>query len=282
MTNFHRLSFGLIAGCLLHAPVVSAEHAAVFPGRIEALTQVDVSSRVEGIITAIHFSPGDYVKEGDLLFTLEANDYERALRTSLANQTRARALMEEAQQDFDRNVELRERGVVNEVTFLRSKAALILAEAALTEAGAEAEEAAISLERTRIHAPIGGIVDTARQRVGSYADTGSDKRLTTIVDLETVRLAYEVDYVAYLDTLDLTGDTKQLSQTMTLAIELAPGRLFDMEAVPMSVSPTVNPSTGTITVRARVSNPDQILRPGLTVRVHDSHDHRRLVLNEKD
>ncbi len=240
-----------------------------YVGRIEALTQADVSTVVDSIITEILFEPGQTVTAGDPLFILDSTDFELKLQTAQANVHRSAALLDSAQQDLRRAQLLKQRGSISDVRLLKATGALALAEAVHEQTLAELEEARTNLARTVVRAPITGVIGLPEARIGTYAQSGNKKRLARIVQLDPVRLSYQFPYVTRLRQMRINDLSlpESLLRVIDLKIVVGGAWVYDQTATPTYVSPDVDPVTGMITIWARVPNPDQLLRPGMQVSV---------------
>lgn len=255
---------------LIMLPAISiAEQRTEYPGRVEALNRVEVSAQVDGIVRAIRFQPGQLVSEGDLLFVLDTVDFVQRLRAAEAVEKKAIALLDDAQQELGRNETLKERGAISDARYFKSKAAVAIASAVLAEATSKREIAQIMLGRTSVHAPISGIISPSRVSRGSFAETGRKNFLATIVQLDPVRIAYEIPYPDRLFELGITdlNTIETYSGSVDLAIELAPGHRHPELAEPTNLSADVNPETRSIKAWAIARNPTHILRPGMEVKV---------------
>jgi len=242
---------------------------ATYSGRIEALTRADVSTVIDAIVTEIHFQAGQTVHAGDRLFSLDRTDFELGLRTAEANVKRTRALLETARQDMERAERLKERGSISGVQYLRAKGAEALAEAVNEQTMAELRVAQTNLARTVIRAPISGVIGPPQVNIGTYAQAGSKKWLARIVQLDPVLLTYQIPYIDRSQGLGIEDAAfpESLLRMIELQVVVGEDRMHPEPAVPMHVSPGVDPDTGMLTVWAEVANPDKSLRPGMKVTV---------------
>ena len=264
-----RKAFAVLMAVGLVGQSAQAGEGAAYPGRIEAINRVDVSAQVEGVITQIHFQPGQLVAEGDLLYSLDDTEFDLDRRTALAIATRARALLQDARRELDRNQALRQRGTISDANYFKSIAAEAIAVAALTEAESRLAGAKLDLARTQVRAPIAGIISPSKISRGSFVETGRKGVLATIVQLDPVRVAYAIPYPERLIELDITtlNTISGYADTVDLRVDLAPGWTHPELAEPTYLSADVNPETRSITAWATVANPTHTLRPGMEVTV---------------
>lgn len=255
---------------LLITPAISrAEESTLYDGRVEALNRVDVSAQVEGVVTEIHFQPGQQVEEGFLLFSFDDLEVAQRTRAAEAVAQKAAALFDDAKQEYDRNQELRERGTIADSRYFKSKAAVAIAAAAVAETNSRLQAAQLELKRTKVYAPISGIISPALVSRGSYVETGRKGVLATIVQLDPVRIAYEIPYPDRLVELGITdlNSIATYADTVDLVVKLTPDWEHPELAEPTFLSSDVDPETRSLTAWAVVANPTRTLRPGMEVQV---------------
>jgi RND family efflux transporter MFP subunit len=243
-------------------------NSTAFPGRIEALNQADVSTEVASVVSMIHFKPGQLVQAGETLFTLDPTDFELSLETQRVNVLRAEATLKSAEQDFARLLKLKKRGSATGVQVLKAEVAEAFADAVRAETQAGLRAAQIELDRTVIRAPISGVISPARVSVGSYVKTGSAP-LANIVQLDKVRLSYQVPYVARIEQLnikELLFPDSLLSRVL-LTVKVTDTWYHPQTTKPSHVSSRVDYASGAITIWAELANPTGLLRPGMRVTV---------------
>lgn len=263
-------TFRMTCLLLLVIPALAgAEDETLYDGRVEAVERVDVSAQVEGVITEIHFQAGQKVNKGDLLFSFDDVEFIHRARAADAVADKAAALLEDATQEYERNQELKDRGTIAETRYFKSKAAVAIAAAAVEETKSRLEAAEINLERTKVYAPISGIISPALVSNGSFVETGRKGVLATIVQLDPVRIAYQIPYPDRLVELGLDdlSTIQSYADTVDLIVKLTPEWDHPQLAEPLFLSSDVDPETKSLTAWAIVSNPTRTLRPGMEVQV---------------
>ena len=239
-----------------------------YPGRIEALSQVDVSNEIAAVITKIHFRPGQMVQAGDTLFTLDSTDSELALETQRANLLRVEATLKSAEQDFQRLMKLKMRGSATGVQVLKAEVAQAFADAVRAETRADLKAAQTDLDRTVIRASISGVISPANVNVGTYVKIGRGP-LANIVQLDRVRLSYQVPYVAQFEQRDIKNLVLPdgLASRAVLTVKVSDTWDYPRIISPLDISGIVDYASGNITIWAELDNPDGLLRPGMRVTV---------------
>ncbi len=248
---------------------VEVDDPLVFDGRVEALRHAEVSARVDGVVSAIHFAAGQTVAKGDILFELAPESYEAAALAARANLDRAEAELRQKQFVLDQQSELRTKGVASELRYQQAMNDVAVGQAEVAGARAASKMAELELSRTKLTAPIGGRIGDALLALGSFVEAESGRPLARIVQLDPIRVLYDVPYEQRLQVLARTEaeSVGSLLDRITLELELPGGELYPNRARPTSSRAEIDPNTGTVQVSARVSNPDLVLLPGLPVKV---------------
>ena len=222
------------------APVVVQDLVEQFQavGTVHAVESITVVSEIGGIIRSLPFREGDKVGRGTLLAQLEDDE----LQASFA---RAEAVLEQSTNAFER---------VRTVVEQRAGSAQDLDDAAasLKVAEAEAALAKARLAKTRIVAPFSGVVGSTELSVGAYVQPGQPITVLTRLDEIEVHLNASERYAPRLER------DASVTVTSTAFPDLeATGQIY-------MVDPVLDPETRSATVIARVPNPDNSLRPGMS------------------
>ena len=243
-----------------------------YPARFHATATVEISARVSGHLTEIHFSDGQMVAAGDPLFTIDQRPFKTALRLAQATVREAEARVHLASQQLGRTETLVTRGHVSEARADQDRAEMQSAEAALAAARARVEEAELDLEYTIVRAPISGRIDEAALDLGNLVNgiTNGASVLTSIVALDPIHVVFDVDQNALLryNRLALEG-TRESSRVAPnpVRIALPDSGEFNLEGRMDFVSNQIDEGTGTIRARAIIENRDRLLTPGMFARV---------------
>ena len=245
-------------------------------GRTEASEIVEVRARGFGYFKVINFKDGDIVKEGQVLFNIEPDEYEAIHNQSVSRIALGDAKLELAKSKRDRNKILADKGAVSKEEYEESIAAVKEAEASIAAAKADADRTAVDLKYTEIKAPISGRIDRALVARGTLLTGGlSDGTLLTkIVQEQPMYVYFDVDERSLLrymrmrtpsDVSQTPGSLRDLN--MACFLQLADETDFPHEGVLDFASAEVNASTGTARIRGTFKNADRELASGLFVRV---------------
>jgi RND family efflux transporter MFP subunit len=251
--------------------------ALAYTGRMEAVESVEVRARVSGYITRVAFAAGALVKRGELLFEIDPREYQTAVARAEGEIARLRAVLARAVSEVGRTQRLRPSGAASErevETAIASKGA---AEGELRAAIAQLEKARLDLQFTRVVAPIAGRVSRAELTAGNLVTVGPSggPLLTTIVSIDPIWIYFDIDEPSLLRVRDAavrrTGRTAAPENVASLNIPVQFG-LVNESGYPHTatldfVDNRVDPTTGTMRVRAVVRNADRKFSPGYFVRV---------------
>ncbi len=241
-------------------PLVKVEPATTmrFADRMEAIgtananEQVTVSAPVTERIVRLNFDDGSFVRRGQVVAVLQ-----QAQQTAQLTEAQARA--REAQQQLARVSELKQRGFATQSAYDTQVAAAAAARAQAAQATAQIGERVV-------RAPFSGWVSLRNISVGAIASQGTE--IATISDLSTIKLDFTVP--------ETMLQAIRPGQSIEARSAAYPDRPF--RGTIHTIDPVVDPNTRAITVRARLPNPDRLLRPGMMMTV-DIENQPRLALS---
>ena len=239
-------------------------------GNTSAVDSTDLVARVQGFVQAIHYKDGDRVAKGAPLFTIEPEPYELKLKQSQAGEAAAKATLTQAEADYQRQIELASRQVASKVALDNATANRDSARANLQQAEANTRLAAINLDYTRVMAPFDGIVTARKVSVGGLVGSGSPTVLATIVQLEPIHVDFNIseqDVLRARAELARRGLTARDVKNLPVEIGAQTDAGYPLAGHIDYAAPSVDPSTGTLAVRAVLANADRLLLPGYFVRV---------------
>src|ERR1700693_2402040 len=170
----------------------------VFSGRVRAIDHVEVRPQVSGIIEQVHFSDGQLVRKGDMLFTIDPRPFQAALDNAKALEEGAQAKLALAQINLDRNKSLIASHAIAQSDLDTANDAFLEADAALKAAQAAVQTDQLNLNYTAITAPVGGRVSRAEITAGNLVGDGPTAPvLTTVVSVSPVYVEFEIDEQTY-------------------------------------------------------------------------------------
>jgi len=247
-----------------------------FTGRLSAVDSVEVRSRVTGFITKVAFAAGALVNKGDLLFEIDPREYQAAVLRGEGDVARLRAQLARAESEVVRNQSLRPSGAASARELERAIADKGAAEGELKAKLAQLDLARLDLEFTRVTAPVTGRASRAEFTVGNLVVVGATggPLLTTVVSLDPIYVNFDADERALIRIrkANIARDGAATPENIGAAqapvlVALAEENDFSHRGTIDFIDNQIDPSTGTIHIRAVLPNPDRLLVPQMFVRV---------------
>jgi multidrug efflux system membrane fusion protein len=243
-----------------------------FTGRFDAVEQVQVRARVTGFVTKVSFTDGAIVKVGDVLYEIDARQYQAAAEQAQGQLDDAKAKVVLAHRELDRATTLIKTQAISENIVDQRSQALAAAEAATLQAEGALKQAQLNVEYTKVVAPIDGRVSRHLVTVGNLVQ-GSESGatlLTSIVSLTPIYVYFDTDEATYVRNSRLWFEGKRPSSRdtpnpvqITLVGETRPSREGKMDFL----DNRLDIGTGTLRSRAIVDNRDLSILPGQFARV---------------
>jgi membrane fusion protein (multidrug efflux system) len=244
-----------------------------FVGVAKSSHPVEIRARVEGYLWSIDYLEGSAVKQGDLLFKLDPLPFEASLQEAKASLAREEAVLWRAQRSLDRIAPLFSKNAVSQRDLDDATAGVLTAEANVQVAKANVVQAELNLSYTRITSPIDGLSARAAFREGTLITPGANGLLTLISVIDPIWVLFSIS-----DNEMLKGQGEKAKkelilpeqQEYTVQLELSDGSVFPYTGKVNFASPTLDPETGSLVVRATFPNPQGLILPGQFVRAYVS------------
>ncbi|WP_070966550.1 efflux RND transporter periplasmic adaptor subunit [Vibrio sonorensis] len=257
-------------------PVVSTQTVEVIPfqqsksyiGRVEAVEDTNITAQITGYLAEKNFSAGQMVEKGQLLFTIEPSSFEAQVASAKASLAQANASLKKADLDFKRAESLLPKGSISQSNFDDKYAQLLSARAQVESATAQLKLAEVNLSYTEIRAPFDGRISDSNVSKGDLLSP-STSVLTTLVSLDPVHASFSISERERLNLgIDKISETdSQTSRQIEVGILLESGQEFEHSGVVDYLGNRIDLNTGTMAMRAIVSNPMHRLLPGQHIRV---------------
>jgi len=247
----------------------SVELTTELPGRTSAFLVAEIRPQVNGIIQKRAFTEGSMVNEGDLLYQIDPAPFQAVLDSAKASLLKAETVVPSIRLRVERYQELVADDAVSQQDLDDALAALQQARAEIEFWKAEVEKARINLEYTRVVAPITGRIGISNVTVGALVTAYQAMSLATIQQLDPI----------YVDVTQSSADLLRMKRNLQagllsadgrngreVEIRLEDGTLYPHKGMLQFRDVTVEPTTGSVTLRIVVPNPDHLLLPGMFVR----------------
>ena len=172
-----------------------------YVGRFVPVETVELRSRVSGYLDKVHFQDGQYVKQGDLLFTIDKRPFQNTLDQATANLEAAKSNVTFTEADLARGQQLMRDRTISEQVFQQRAQAFRNAQAAVAANEALVRQAALDVEFTDIRAPVSGRIGDRRVTPGNLVTGGTSFTTTllgVIVSTDPIRLEFSFDEASLL------------------------------------------------------------------------------------
>ncbi|MTH96220.1 efflux RND transporter periplasmic adaptor subunit [Roseibium sp. RKSG952] len=245
------------------------QQSATFVGQIAAVDEVDLVARVSGFLEKKDVQDGARVKQGQLIFQIEKDEYEAALEKAKADLASAKADAALKAADEKRDKDLFEKGHVSEAAYEATQAQKEQADASVMAADSALKQAELNLSYTDIKAPFSGRIGKTTYSVGELVGPSTES-LARLIQLAPVYVNFSVSESEYLnavqqhniDPSDLTAENSP-----KLSLILPNGEKYGENGVLVFIDNRVDPETGTISLRGEFKNANDELVSGTYVSV---------------
>lgn len=240
------------------------------PGRVDAVRDAQIRARVTGIVQKIVFEQGGDVKAGDLLFKIDPAPMKAAYDQAAAQLKQAQADLYSARQLAQRYGPLVKANAVSKQEYDNAVAASRQAEAAVAAAKAALTNADINLGYTDVVSPIDGRIGQPLVTEGALVEGTSATQMALVQQLDPVYVDFSqsTSDLARLRKAFASGALQKVGDDAARAqVVLEDGTVYQHDGKVLFTGITVDPGTGQVNLRAEFPNPDQVLLPGMYVRV---------------
>ena len=236
-----------------------------FTGFVEAQQEAKLTANVSGKITSKSFNGGDWVEAGQVLFTIDQRTYQANLLNAQAGLAAARTEYNRLVADAERYKKLYEQNAVSKQQYDLSIAQRDSAQAQVTAHEAILENARINMGDTEVKAPFSGRISTSDLSVGNFVAAGQTV-LATMSNTNPVRIKFSMSENEYLQLSKAHSDSgaKALED---LKLILSDGSVYTGAGVVDQVDREIGSGTGALTLKARFSNDNNRLMPGMFARL---------------
>lgn len=238
-------------------------------GEVKSLQEVELRSRVSGLLIKQAFKPGQQVKAGDLLFVIDPRPYDETVINARANLAESEANLARVRQDVERYQPLLKDNAIPRQTYDQTVAQENQMRAVVEARRAGLEQARLERSYAEIRSPIAGQIGLQQIEVGGLVTAGQTV-LATVSTQDPVAVYFkiaETDYLAYVKRYQSPEKAQQAERGQPIELILADGSTYPSRGNFDFVDRAVDTTTGTLGLRATFPNPGKLLRPGMNVKV---------------
>lgn len=234
-----------------------------YSASIRGRQDVDIYPQVSGTISKVLVTEGQNVKKDQVLFIIDQVPYKAALQTATANVEAAKAGVATAKLTYESKKELFAKDVVSEFDLLTAKNRFLTAEAQLSLAEAQRVSAANNLSYTTVKAPANGVVGVLPYKAGALVSPSIRMPLTTVSDNSSMDVYFSMTENQMLALTRTYGSIDATLKNMPdVQLRLNDGSVYEYAGRVGSISGVIDPSTGSVSVRAEFPNQGGLLRSG--------------------
>lgn len=254
-----------------------------FTGQFSAVDTVDLRAQVSGYLTEIHFTDGQAVHRGDLLFVIDPRPFQIQLQQATAQYQTALAALDLATAQQQRAASLEQHAFESRDVLDQRVQAQRAAQAQLQQAQAAIHSAQLNLEFSRVTAPFDGRIGAHQVSVGALVTGGSgagNTLLANIVSLNPIYLDFDMSESDYLAWRRYQEAQPQAAAGAAVQASLSDEQGWTRRGTMNFVDNQLDRGSGTIHARAQLPNPDMLIAPGqfANLRVPTSAPHDALLV----
>ena len=261
----------------------NADLQTTYPATIKGVQDVEIRPKVSGFITKLCVKEGQQVKAGQLLFVIVNVTYAAAVRQARAAVNAAKAQLNTARLTYNNSQKLFKNNVIGSYELQSSKNAMESAAAQLAQAEAAYVSAKQNLDFCFVSSPANGVVGDLPYRVGALVSASSQQPLTTVSNNSTMQVYFSM---TEKDLLDMTktagGINAAISSYPAVKLQLADGSIYNHPGKVATVSGVIDPTTGSVSMRADFPNPERVLKSGASGSIVVPHTATSAVIVPQD
>jgi RND family efflux transporter MFP subunit len=230
-------------------------------GTLDGFVNAQIKPQVAGYIEKQVYREGSFVRDGDLLYIIDARNYKDLADQAKSTLDRNIAALEKSNLDVQRDKQLIAGQAITRQQLDDDTAAQREAAASVETARAALRQAQLNRGWTQVTSPIAGIVGIAQVQVGALVNTATV--MTTVSQVDPIKAQFNISEVEYLRSVQgshwvETGESAERN----LQLILADGSIYPHRGVVIVINRQVDQQTGTIAIQGSFPNPGNILRPG--------------------
>ena len=241
----------------------STELQTTYPATVKGVQDVEIRPKVSGFITRLCVQEGQTVKKGQLLFVIDNVTYAAAVRQARAAVNSAKAQLNTAKLTYTNNEKLFKNNVIGSYELQSAKNTLEAAYAAVAQAEANYITAKQNLDFCYVTSPANGVIGDLPYRVGALVSASSQQPLTTVSNIGSMQVYFSMTEKDLLDmTKGVGGIHAAIKDYPAVKLKLADGTIYEHEGHVATVSGVIDPTTGSVSMRADFPNPNHLLKSG--------------------
>ncbi len=241
----------------------SRKLSSTFSATIRGKQDVDIRTKVQGYITDIKVKEGSVVRQGQTLFIIDQVPYQAALATAEANVDVAKAQVNAAELSATSKEKLFEQNIISDFDLRMARTNLASAKAQLAQARANELTASNNLSYTLVKSPVDGVVGTLPFRVGTLVSPSDATPMTSVSDNSEMYVYFSMSESQVLSLKRQHGALENALQELPdVELQLSDGTIYSEKGRIEAISGIIDPTTGSVTLRAKFPNRKRLLLSG--------------------
>ena len=241
----------------------SRKLSSTYSATIRGKQDVDIRPKVQGYITDIKVKEGSIVRQGQTLFVIDQVPYQAALATAEANVDVAKAQVDAAELSATSKEKLFEQNIISDFDLRMARTTLASAKAQLAQARANELTASNNLSYTLVKSPVDGVVGTLPFRVGTLVSPSDSTPMTSVSDNSEMYVYFSLSESQVLSLKRQYGALENALQELPLVqLQLSDGSIYSEKGRIEAISGIIDPTTGSVTIRAKFPNKKRLLLSG--------------------
>ena len=235
----------------------------IYPASIRGKQDIDIRPKVSGYITDIYVKEGSVVKKGQTLFVIDQVPYEAELQTAIANVNVAQASVDAAELTANSKEQLFKQKIISDFELRMAKTTLASERATLAQAKAKEVNARNNLSYTLVKSPADGVIGTLPFRVGTLVSPSDQTPMTSVSDNSEMYVYFSMSESQVLSLTREHGSLDAALKAMpSIELQLSDGTIYQDKGRIEAISGIIDPTTGSVTVRAKFPNYRRLLLSG--------------------
>lgn len=241
-----------------------------FVGFTQSSHEVEIRARVEGYLEEVPYKEGAFVKAGEILYVLDKKPFEAALENAKGVLAKNQAILWNAKKTVERLKPLYKQNAASRKDLDSAIADKLTARAEVQSAKAKLMQAELDLSYTTIKSPISGLAADTTYKEGALITPGTNALLTTVSVVDPIWVFFSISENERLKFKDeeIKGKLILPKDDLEIEVVLADGTTYPYKGKVNFASPTIDQKTGTMSIRATLPNPGNVLMPGQFVRIN--------------
>ena len=250
-----------------------------YPATIKGVQDVEIRPKVAGFITRVCVKEGQAVGAGQLLFVIDNETYQAAVRQAQASVNTATAQCNTAKLTMDNNQKLFDQNVIGEYELESAKNSYASAQAQLAQARAVLASAKETLSFCYVKSPSSGVVGNLPYKVGAMVSSASSPALTTVSNNSAMEGYFSMTEKDMLELTKTSGSANAaIAQMPPVKLMLADGTIYGHEGHVSKASGVIDPATGSVQLIAHFANPERLLKSGGSGNIVMTRDSRSSII----